>query len=1128
MSGSIAAQIQPRPPDPASLPYCDARQLRLHSDQFEVDRATMDTSVRSGALPMMQHPKSPTHDEIRRMVVDRPRRGVDAAINAIGALGNQHAPRDLLDALASAVYAARGLEAPNGAATFLDLGRRKLGQGDRRFVAAVVLRVLAHNPHAFPTDALRNYLRKLFDEWLPERFVAALDLPEDTFERRLVELPNVVPEAERRFQALLNSLDGPATMRQVQSEFHRVRQDPLVTAVIVPFLPSDLLESEFTGLAKKVAACVDLTSEDAGRRYAAAVAALRSYRDTARAHDSDYAERYLECMADVLLVSLERAYLESPASRPADIVVRGPRKRFPLHREEAQLNLDLTLINTTGGLATAVQIEFAEGGRVEALDPVLLLGDLAGAQRAITVPALVMAAGEQATIEYQLTWHNSDGSSGELVDQLILRPQDPNVDWKRFASLNPYPGHAVSDDRLLAGRGRLLDDLAALAAGSEVGSTRISGQKRVGKSSLVRSLQSRLLRLPDAPLIVAYADVNKLGVSEGNPDEAIDALLREIVRAVRKVDDGCAQIPLPEQSEGVQGFADFLSEVQACQPRRKLLIIVDEFDELPNRVFERGGPGDAFFRILKAFSSEGECGFFLVGGERLELALSRQADRLNAFREHHVDYIGDEDPQDFYSLVQRPVAGYLEFDDEAVEDLRSRTGGHPYYTLLVCREILARALANFDAHVTEREVDDSYQAALEKAPASAFAHVWFDHVFDAPANVDAIAERRVRLLTAWARCLRSRTPVTVDVLAEPARELGLDLHATRQEVHELRARGIAREQDGHLVATSRFFQDWLKDWGPERIRLRDSDSGIFDALELRAEEVRVKTEEIRELRDRWPLYRSERIEIESIRAWLEQFGPDVLNQRLAFKVLQATRFVGNVELRQLLSTVHMHARRDTKVRIETQRFRREFAVVYMEPDGKSASGVAKQYCHANKIHSTCITHASRLMAKLDQLDVQLHGDQVQRVIIIDDFAGTGETATKRLSEVEGPVRLAAERTGRDVMLGFVCAFDDAMERIQSFINEQELPVELATGEILGAADQCFSSDAGIFCGEEERLVARRLFEEAGRRIGSPEPLGTGGLEALVVFEHNCPNNTLPVIWKAADGWTPLFERLTAA
>jgi hypothetical protein len=93
----------------------------------------------------------------------------------------EEASSELLDLLAKCVYADRVLDAGGDEVVFNDLGRRKLKQVDRQCVAAVLLRILAANPHAIPESVLRGYFRE-FIESLPERLVAALDLPRDTLE----------------------------------------------------------------------------------------------------------------------------------------------------------------------------------------------------------------------------------------------------------------------------------------------------------------------------------------------------------------------------------------------------------------------------------------------------------------------------------------------------------------------------------------------------------------------------------------------------------------------------------------------------------------------------------------------------------------------------------------------------------------------------------------------------------------------------------------------------------------------------------------------------------------------------------------------------------------------------------
>ena len=53
---------------------------------------------------------------------------------------------------------------------------------------------------------------------------------------------------------------------------------------------------------------------------------------------------------------------------------------------------------------------------------------------------------------YEIEWRNSDGTEGDYLEEVLLRAQDPSIDWAALAQLNPYPGQAIKDDRLLAGR----------------------------------------------------------------------------------------------------------------------------------------------------------------------------------------------------------------------------------------------------------------------------------------------------------------------------------------------------------------------------------------------------------------------------------------------------------------------------------------------------------------------------------------------------------------------------------------------------------------------------------------------------------------------------------------------------
>ena len=976
--------------------------------------------------------------EIRELLVSSPGRAVDRAIGTAAEIRGEEVPPSLLDLLATAVYAVRELDAGIGEISFNDLGRRKLGQADRKYVTGVLLRLLAGNPHALPDAVLRGYFRTFVDS-LPERLMTALELPQDNFDQRVVELPGVIPRAEERLDQTFLRLAGIEDIRGFQGEFLQALGDPFVSSGIRPFLPNDLIEGAFPSLARALDRCVDLTVPDAFDRHERARRKISQFEQAGRRVGTDYADKYLVRLARVLSDDLERRFADSPLSHPARLRIGAPRKRLPLHREGAELELQFILENHGAGPARDVWVRFEEEGDVEPLDSDHFIGSVSPTGRRLVVPALVMQACDLASLTYEIEWLNADGAEETVCEEIVLPAQDPTIDWAALSQLNPYPSQAIKDDRLLVGRDHLLNDLTGFVTGPEVGSTRVSGEKRVGKSSLVRSLQARLKRMPGARIVSAYVDVNKLGVSENEPSGAISAVMRAIVRQLQQEHAELATLTMPGLGDrAVEEFSEFLEDARAKLVGGRILIILDEFDELPNGAFERGGAGDPFFRALKAFSSDGDCGFVLVGGERLELALSRQLDRLNAFREHRVDYIGEDQLEDFVELISGPVRDFVEIDRDAIVDLHSRTAGHPFYSLLVCREALRKARATFDNHVTGVEIAEAYEAALAEAPATAFAHVWFDYVFAETDVLEAIADRRLRVLLAWSACLREG-PVTMSRLVEEGVKYELDSVRVHQEVREFVARGLVRQDEGVIYARTPFIQDWLKDWGPERIRVDPTAAGAIAALERDEEAQRVRADEIRDLRDSWPLYQSRRVEAADIRAWLDQFA-GTHNQRLAFQVLQAVRLISNVELRALFEAVHAQARRGTTIRVEAdKRYRREFAVVYAEGDGKSASLMAKQYAHANKIHSACVFAGVRLSQQLPE-------SHYERVVIVDDFVGTGGTAIARLAEHADVIRDAAVRTERPVIFGPACGFQQGILRLEDWISREKLPVEVGYSE----------------------------------------------------------------------------------
>jgi hypothetical protein len=113
----------------------------------------------------------------------------------------------------------------------------------------------------------------------------------------------------------------------------------------------------------------------------------------------------------------------------------------------------------------------------------------------------------------------------------------------------------------------------------------------------------------------------------------------------------------------------------------------------------------------------------------------------------------------------------------------------------------------------------------------------------------------------------------------------------------------------------------------------------------------------------------------------------------------------------------------------------------------------------------------------------------------------------------------------DTYLIVLVAFHKGVARIQQAIDRLRLPIRLHVAEeLLDERDRCFGSNSRFYPEEVDREAARSLAQDLGARLEPRTPLGYGDLQAAVVFDWACPNNSLPILRRRSADWLPLFER----
>lgn len=162
------------------------------------------------------------------------------------------------------------------------------------------------------------------------------------------------------------------------------------------------------------------------------------------------------------------------------------------------------------------------------------------------------------------------------------------------------------------------------------------------------------------------------------------------------------------------------------------------------------------------------------------------------------------------------------------------------------------------------------------------------------------------------------------------------------------------------------------------------------------------------------------------------------------------------------------------------------------------------------------------------------------VVFVDDFIGSGrqfetQMLNRILSNNELCQTLKAKREAPVNFFMLVCvAYREGLRRSIEALQAAPtwLKMTILAGDVLGPESKTFDSKSEIFPhaairSQAEEIVVQRI----GRRLYPDAPQGWGNMQSLVVFEHNTPNNTLPVIWK--DGyvgkqlWKAIFPRMGA-
>ena len=257
---------------------------------------------------------------------------------------------------------------------------------------------------------------------------------------------------------------------------------------------------------------------------------------------------------------------------------------------------------------------------------------------------------------------------------------------------------------------------------------------------------------------------------------------------------------------------------KAIDPDRRFIVIVDEFDEMPQDLYLQGNLADTVFGNIRALTTTSNVCLLLVGGENMPFVMDRQGQKLNKFSRVNLTYFDRANEWDDYErLVREPSSGFLEWHPDAVAEVYDLTNGNPYFSKIICSKVFARALRERDVDVTREEVREAVNAEISRLDDNLFAHLWQDGIFAPVDEREPIVLKRKRVLAALARCARAGLPATVANLYAHKSTSDLTEAELKSVLADFVSREVLVEADGCYRTVLPIFQLWLLDIGLTRL-----------------------------------------------------------------------------------------------------------------------------------------------------------------------------------------------------------------------------------------------------------------------------------------------------------------------
>lgn len=376
-------------------------------------------------------------------------------------------------------------------------------------------------------------------------------------------------------------------------------------------------------------------------------------------------------------------------------------------RNEERVGIWLTLKNTGRSSANDVKItllhseQFNTVGDNSFETEVILPGEKTTAEFTLKPHNMTLE------LKFEMAYDNADKTTTTEMFEDCLELRDCYQEF-RYIPNHYSTGTPTHDSDMFYGRERdiafLKDNLTRDVKSVVV----LYGQRRSGKTTLLVQLINSSTSEEHIPVLI---DMQRVSYHI-----TIENFLRRVAsfisQALKKKNILIA-IPEPKdfQLDPIQAFDMFLDQVEEQLVNRKLILLVDEFEILEEHV-TRGTLQSEIFEYLRDIVQHRQNINFLFAGTHqiTEYTKWYRSVFFNIALHYRISRLDEQGAED---LIQKPVAGYLEYEPLTVTKIRRLTADQPYLIHLICRAIVDYCNERGKTYVTINDVNIVQQMVMQ-------------------------------------------------------------------------------------------------------------------------------------------------------------------------------------------------------------------------------------------------------------------------------------------------------------------------------------------------------------------------------------------------------------------------------